>query len=1193
MTILTGDLVIVKSEIMNDSDEGGGYATEHVIVDGQSNNIFPDISTLERTYGGVRAAKAHVRVKTQNDDAFFGSHVAIVKLPGDTQIGINLFSTGDHYDRRLDAAKRIENYRGQGGKYPAYLWGRQYAGTQVLTVFQAESVSIPTAGDVLVLLKLVNAQEQYVRINNVSHTMQSFTDANGTFVRRVVNFEISSPLEQDFEGIEVARLDTITPPTSIYKTTVANAARYYSARRLKTAAALGDYVVTADSVYSQVVPSSQSQTPLIDLSAGSNAAPLINLSDGTLETSDLGDVQTVYLGRACIPGSLTLVGALYNQFTDSGGYLYNATQEKVAIVDYAAGVISFFNLIRIINAIYRPAVSPLIVANTESILVTDNNRSFVYTFNINPPPEPGALQVSFMAMNTWYDLRDNGSGALFAQTDGIGSGTVSYLTGSGSITLSALPDVGSEIVFASGNKVDYTNRAVDSGGNAIAFSHTIVKQLTHSFVVASSLVISWIGDNANATHQLNCSAAGVLTGHGTGSFVSSTGVVSFTPNDLVAVGTVFSFDYVYGTDATGGGVVTKSLSSFNMVGQSVELNLGDTDIVAGSLVVEWAIPWGSSLPLNVLANDYANLPNPASGTAQQADRDNATGSFVGGRSAVVDYAAGIVSFTWAVTVPLRFALFSKSSANTGNLGNSISAIFRGYLGGAADLANPTSFMVHYRLASGAATNNGHDTLELLQITLDMTPSNNEPLVPNSVMFNFSNRLYVDRSGQLYYNVNHATGAGTFGGTINYSTGVCTLPSWQSYFPNPVCTLLAAMTTSNFNPVDVVVFRTAIAPIKPSSFSIRATTLTGALITATANEAGVISTSDMVGSINHDTGVVKVRFGQLVTAAGNEGQPWYNPDAVIGGQIFKSKPVIPSTIAYNAVSFTFIPLDKDILRLDSVRLPVDGRIPIYRKGDVVVVLHDQTTSGTFASSATVNLGRVRLAKVTVRDLGGNLLAANKWSVNLDTGVVTFGDLAGVSQPLKIVDRIEDMAVVADVQITGKIKLSKPLTHAYPATDTLISNAVVLGDLYAHTSTPFDQQTWTNVWSDILIGNNTTAQFNSNLYPITVTNSGSIEERWLALFNTSGLVNIIGEHVGQIVTGASIASDIAPINPATGDPYFFLDHRAFGAGWSGGNALRFNTYVAGAPVWIIQSIGQGEPTSSDYGFCIEFRGDVDAP
>jgi hypothetical protein len=187
----------------------------------------------------------------------------------------------------------------------------------------------------------------------------------------------------------------------------------------------------------------------------------------------------------------------------------------------------------------------------------------------------------------------------------------------------------------------------------------------------------------------------------------------------------------------------------------------------------------------------------------------------------------------------------------------------------------------------------------------------------------------------------------------------------------------------------------------------------------------------------------------------------------------------------------------------------------------------------------------------------------------------------------------MAVVADVQITGKIKLSKPLTHAYPANDTLISNAVVLGDLYAHTSIPFDQQTWANIWSDVLIGNSTSAQFNANLYPVTVTNSGAIEERWLVIFVSATLVNVIGEHVGQIISGASIANDIAPINPATNEPYFFLDHRAFGAGWSGGNALRFNTYVAGAPVWIIQSIGQGEPTSTDYGFCIEFRGDVDAP
>jgi hypothetical protein len=461
-----------------------------------------------------------------------------------------------------------------------------------------------------------------------------------------------------------------------------------------------------------------------------------------------------------------------------------------------------------------------------------------------------------------------------------------------------------------------------------------------------------------------------------------------------------------------------------------------------------------------------------------------------------------------------------------------------------------------------------------------------------VSFSFAGKNFIDRLGQLYYDIDYSTGAGIFGGTIDYATSNCALSNWAVGSSN-TGTLWASLSTANFAPVDTVAFRTASAPIKPASFSIRAVPLTGGQITATANEGGVISTNDMIGQIDNNTGVVKIKFGHWVTAAGNEAQPWFNPENIVSGQIFQPKPVLASSIVYNAVSYTYLPLSPDVLGIDPVRLPIDGRVPIYHKGDILVVLNDQTTVGTFTSNGTTDLGRIRLAKVVVKDLGGSLLAANKWTANLDTGVITWGDLSGISQPLKIIDRIEDMAVLTDVQITGKLSLSMPVTHHFNAVDTLVANAVVLGDKYARASVPFDQQTWTNVWSDLLIGNSTTAQYNANLYPITLLNSGAIQERWALIFTTSTLFNVIGEHVGQILTAASIGADCTPMNPATNDPYFTLENLGFGAGWSAGNVLRFNTYSAASPLWALLSVGQGAPTDPDYGFCVEFRGDVDVP
>jgi hypothetical protein len=377
------------------------------------------------------------------------------------------------------------------------------------------------------------------------------------------------------------------------------------------------------------------------------------------------------------------------------------------------------------------------------------------------------------------------------------------------------------------------------------------------------------------------------------------------------------------------------------------------------------------------------------------------------------------------------------------------------------------------------------------------------------------------------------------------------------------------------------------------FTIIATPIDGGgQITATANAQGDILTADMDGHIDYETGVVRIRFGDWVTAAGNEGEIWYDASRVVAGQIFKPRHVLADTIFYTTVGITYLPLSAAILGLDPVRLPADGRVPVYQPGDVVVVLHDQTTTGTYTSSTTTDLGRVRLAKVTIKDLGGNALAADKYSVDLDTGIITWGDLAGVSQPLTIVDRIEDMAVLTDVQITGQLALSQPLTHVFPADETLVANAVIYGTLYARTSVPFDQQTWTNVWSDILIGSGVAAQYNANQYPIDVNNKSCIQERWAIIFTSSTAFNVVGEHVGQIATGSTL-TDTAPINPNTSEPYFTIPSGGWGAGWASGNVLRFNTYAANAPTWIIQAIGQGPATDTDFTFCLEFRGDIDTP
>ncbi len=65
MAIETKDLVLYKSERLTDTDDGGGKYSGQVIVDGQSNNLFNDVSEMDRTMGDVSMRKIFPAVITE------------------------------------------------------------------------------------------------------------------------------------------------------------------------------------------------------------------------------------------------------------------------------------------------------------------------------------------------------------------------------------------------------------------------------------------------------------------------------------------------------------------------------------------------------------------------------------------------------------------------------------------------------------------------------------------------------------------------------------------------------------------------------------------------------------------------------------------------------------------------------------------------------------------------------------------------------------------------------------------------------------------------------------------------------------------------------------------------------------------------------------------------------------------------
>ncbi|MBY0464096.1 MAG: hypothetical protein K2W33_04055, partial [Burkholderiales bacterium] len=471
--------------------------------------------------------------------------------------------------------------------------------------------------------------------------------------------------------------------------------------------------------------------------------------------------------------------------------------------------------------------------------------------------------------------------------------------------------------------------------------------------------------------------------------------------------------------------------------------------------------------------------------------------------------------------------------------------------------------------------------------------------------------YIRTQGNLYRqsptnpnllerHIDRTTGVGEAAGNITSSGGVMTITltaNAQGALADPSGLNVAYVYPTSYSEApfvsDRLVFRTATAPIRPGSFNVVGTMSNGANFNLVADSAGKILSNEVAGVINYETGVC-VLYGRTIYAATlfdtTKSLPGFVADAVGISAIYPAL-IRTASVRYSAVAYTYLPLDAAVLGLDPVRLPSDGRVPVFKAGRVVVIHNTVKMSpATVSNSQTVNCGRTRLARIRVFGSDG-LEIISGFTKNLDAGTITFTNVAGYSQPVVVEHRIEDEALCAEAQITGDLRLTRPLTHDFPADTSYVSSALVKGTLQAAAQDSFAQETWTNVWSDSRIGPPILPQYNDTTNPIAVTNAGAITERWLLQFTNNTEFNVIGEEVGQIITG-NTATMLAPVNPATGVPYFTLQPAGWGSGWVAGNVLRFNTVGAGFPLWVSRTVMQSPsaPPGTDQ-MTISIRGDID--
>jgi len=675
-----------------------------------------------------------------------------------------------------------------------------------------------------------------------------------------------------------------------------------------------------------------------------------------------------------------------------------------------------------------------------------------------------------------------------------------------------------------------------------------------------SVVVKWTTGGLNYT--LNDSGNGALTGDGTGEVSYANGLVFINPNPAPAPS---DGDYTIDFEEWQGTTKLNDTITLNQGAGSDTSYTPATAMRAGSVRI--SVDISRIHTKRYIPNETPTEQKQVLSITLTDDGNGGLRRHKGGVSVgTINYATGAISFN--ARESYNFQTMTKETVINGHRWkNGIETGVEEYDGATAtiewtDPGDPVQVQTTTRPIPG--------------MTIDLTPGSNRPIVPGSVIFDVGGTRYQDQDGAIIKDWSPITNAGTIVGSIDYSAGLATLSDYPANMPTstPVA-LIACLTMLDQAPAEQTIFRTAGAPLREGSLIVNATDIDGASIIGNAQTDGSITGAGIDAAksfVDTQTGLVNIQW---------------------------TKAIEPSTVRYSAVSYTFLPLEAELVGLDATRLPSDGKVPQFNRGDVVVVSNTkQQEIATATSNQVVTFTRQNQAEVWVEGANGNRLDPAQYTLDTTAGTLTMSgtlalvdvDANAVTEPLQIFDRVEDMGLATDVQIGGQISLNIPLSQDYTAGETIASAAMLYGDLRARAHNVFHQKAWSGAWSDELVGDSTTAKYNLVAHPIEITNQGSIKERWAIRFTSSSSFEVIGETVGVVSTG-NISTDLAPTNQATGAPYFTIRKEGWGSGWVSGNTLRLNTEGGQAPFWVARTVVAGRATEEQDQFSTQNRGDAD--
>jgi len=1224
MAITNNDIKIYQSQDNTDNDSGGGSRTSAELIDGDVNNLFPDISRIDTTSGDVALRKIFPTVATSNRDIYYGAHAMLRKTPTDPKVSALIFHTNSPNDTRLAAQNKIESYVTASYKEEFYLFGNHIEGAKVVTWLQHLSATPPSVGEVY-MLRNPDLIEQYVRVASLDTQEVTFTYFIGgqpvDFKRRRIICEIEQPLKTAFVGSVFDPTGQTVNTADTFATQVSDAAKFYSTKTLALNALIGETNIKVDSIFEQVVPAAKSQTPLINKDVLNRGSSLITTGIAAGDTvgllSDSAAPYSLVLNQPITPNTLHYDGGIADFDDDGKGNIINSvTGLVVGSVDYINKTInSVLSGFGVGNSGHNDIILYTAANTVESsaqftsgILVTSENQGLVFVRNLSPLPQSQDLYVDYRSQGKWQRIQgyydgtlgdDPTIGAGLLNNNGDGTGTVS-------LTLGALPDQDSTIIFSWASNERLTNRAatttnaappVDQVINALSMWAEIDLGATNidplSFVMSAPFY--------GSSNTIGSTAEGVLTdtsGYGiTGHLNTVTGKViiskmertdRFTSSTNSVTINFSTFD-----PAQPGDIKTNSASKTptgnqvllveDTVTGVVTFNLGEPIADLGSFVMKFLIdhiPLYAGSPTNDVPI-FVTMTGRSDGTVIL---QSSPSSLVGTINTSGDVSLNMIRSDHRIVNPAYTDPFGTAPL---------------YIREALSFYTLGDNDVFYQYRSAAQTGNTTPHAEitgtygsLLKYKINIQPPAGDIYFTFPV--NISNLFHeLHSEGDVIYD-----GYRTQRGTLNRNTGEIEIGFADSptggdingfndmylrfnHYVTDETQVVIEAPSVNSEPIGNVTFKTAATKLTTSSFQLRYTTIDGVTHSATSDANGVVTgvaIDSLTSRVDTLTGMADVHF---------------------------TDSVLPATMKYDAVAETTLPLDPDLLGLDPVRLPPDGRVPVFRSGSHLIIFNEVITpvvGGTPVSGQVDTLARSGQAYIEVIDANGKRLDPVQYIADKIAGTVTFGtplllqDKYGtaLTAPYFIVDRIEDMALATDVQLNGVIGLSSPLIHDYNSDTTSVASALVWGDTGARAYNLFEQEIWNSgapVWSNNLIGDSTTAQYDEVNNPIQIDNANSTSGRWAIIFTSSTTVSVVEENLGVLDVGINITTtDVAPINPATGLPYFTMLFQGFGAGWVTNNVIRFNTDSGGNDAWLIRTVQSGTLSEEVDGIEIEIRGDA---